>query len=221
MRRIVVLLMVLAYGWANGFCVEPTNTSVLSVSALKPFWGVRMGLHYGIPDNERNLVHKMAALDVSVGAEAGVVYHKPLSWRWFIEPGAYFYYRKMQLYDDLYNRYIDSGWLDQFGVTIPVNVGYSFPLKKKSFDIHSGPMLDVGIYGKEKVNFSGDDFDISRNAYHTFSRVNMLWNIGIAFYGRKFGVAIDYAPGLTNFYRAKDLKANNSIMRISVYYNFR
>lgn len=222
MRRIVVLLMVLAYGWANGFCVEPTDTSVLSDSALKPFWGVRMGIHYGIPNNERNLVHKMAALTVSVGVDAGVVYHKPLSRRWFFEPGVYLYYRKMELFDDLYNRYMDSGWLDQFGVTMPVNMGYVFPLKKNmTFDIHTGPMLDVGIYGKEKVNFSGEDFDISRNAYRTFSRINVLWNIGIGFYGRRFGFAIDYAPGLTNFYRVEDLKANNSIMRISVYYNFR
>lgn len=220
MKKFIILLIFIVAVCHSGFCSEKNDSSIVEQPKTS-YWGIRAGMHYPCIWGGKNQVHDIAPFSVGPGYEIGMVYHKSLNRRFFVEPGAYLYFREIQVFDDFYNWYTDFAHLYQLGLTVPVNFGLVFPLKKGSFDIHTGPMLDIGLFGKEKASFEGTDYKINRNVYHNFNRFNALWNIGIALYTRSFGFGLDYAPGFTDFIRAKDMKAYNSILRISVYYNFK
>lgn len=177
---------------------------VVAIAAAAPMqshaidFGIRAGLDVTTPGDLKSGSLKTDLFKPGCGFHAGVVADIDLPSNLFFEPGMYLVYRTT-------GTDVDAGIdfsgktakydlsLRQFGLMIPLRLGYNFDLSVCDLRIFTGPSFGVGFTGKWHSN--GD----SKDAYDDdISRFNVGWNLGAGIKISRFYVGMDYTFGLNN-----------------------
>lgn len=227
MKRITILLSIVVAFCQNTFCAEQPENVQLSDSAIihnrlsNPHWTIQFSYQIMAPYHASNGIHSIDAFSCRIGWDIGASYYKPLTRHWFLEPGLLLYYHRLDIYSDLYNRYLSNGHIDLLSIQVPLNFGYAWQWKNNLFGIHTGPLIDVSLFGKEIAGFAnGWGNSINRSAFNKFERLNIMWNIGVSASGRHFGYGFDWAYGMNDFAKDRHIKAHNIRYRFSLSYKF-
>lgn len=198
------------------------GTAVASAQ-IPGHFGVRLSATVTNPAGKHN------DLNTGAGFDAGVVYQLPLVKKFYVEPGLMFYYTGMsnELPVDKDGSAFDAS-VRNFGLAIPVNVGYNFNLLPNlQLSAFTGPRFNFNISAKQyySPNFSVPAPD-AFNLFNTgFKKFDMQWGFGVGFTVAQnyfIGVSGDVAvTPLQNFgNKNQHIKVYRNTFAITLGYNF-
>lgn len=204
--------------------------AIASLSAIsqttneKPegYWGIRASIDVTVPGD---LTSGKVAADVfssGGGFSAGAVYNAPLNRHFYIEPGAQLYYKATCIDGDLLPNGM-SGSFREFGLRIPVMVGYRFYFEKCNLAIFAGPEFTIGISGREHASYKSGSTKASEsvNMYDDgFNRFDIPIRIGAGVNYKKWFYNLSFAIGTCNLCSEEGLSWRNNLMSFGVGYNF-
>lgn len=214
----------------------------------KGFWGVRASFDVSMPtklsydgtkESERTFQN-------GVGFSVGAIYNLPIVANFYFEPGISFFYNTFkQNANFLEEEFEDSpvgfdikhNSYRQFGMRIPLNLGYHFDFTDNlKVAIFTGPMLQVGFscdaYQTVELSAAGvkQTFHIAPSAYkkyvdeQLFNRFDCAWNVGGSITYDKYYLGISGAIGMCNMLHKSmnddKLKAHMNTLQVTLGYNF-
>lgn len=183
---------------------------VVAIAALAPAqshaidFGIRAGLDVSVPGGIKSEGASIDMFKAGCGFHAGVVADIDLMSNLFLEPGMYLVYHNTgtdieALDSDIFPVKADIA-LRQFGLQIPVRLGYNFNLGVCDLKLFTGPSFGIGLSGSWK---NAKEFGLESNPYdEDINRFNMGWNLGAGVVVSRFYIGADYTFGLND--RAKD-----------------
>lgn len=198
---------------------------VVAIAAAAPMqshaidFGIRAGLDVTTPGDLKTGGFKADLFKPGCGFHAGVVADIDLPSNLFFEPGMYLVYRTtgtdVVTDDALFGKPVKADLsLRQFGLMIPLRLGYNIDLKVCDLRIFTGPSFGVGLSGKWH---SGGE---SQDAYEDegLSRFNVGWNLGAGVKISRFYVGMDYTFGLNDRYKADESSWRQGTFAVSLGY---
>lgn len=173
----------------------------------KAYLGIRLSADALIPGNVKAENVSLKELGAGPGVSLGAVYNIPIVANFTVEPGVEFYYGAESIEESaLGNFNYKNRSLRQFGMRVPVMLGYHFDFSRDcSLNVFTGPLLNVGItndyYTTTKLNDVGVSNHWSGSMYNDegLNRVSGAWRLGLGFtYKQKYYVALSGDMGFTN-----------------------
>lgn len=200
---------------------------VAAVAAFAPAqsyaidFGVRAGLDVTVPGGVKSEGASVDVFKAGCGFHAGVVADIDLLSNLFLEPGMYLVYHNtgtdIQAGEDgiLHNVKVDIA-LRQFGLQIPVRLGYNFDLGVCDLKLFTGPSFGIGLAGSWK---NAKKFDMESNPYdEDINRFNMGWNLGAGVVVSRFYIGADYTFGLNDRDKADGASWKQGCFAVSIGY---
>lgn len=176
----------------------------------RAFFGVRASYELACPGDVSfpGSTTKMDLLNNSSGFNAGVIYNLPLWKNLYFEPGVAIYYNtwaidKLTISDGL-EQTPTSASVRQWGVRIPINVGYHFDFTPEiNVSVFTGPEVNLSFKGN--VHMGVDKYNVTSPAFGDdgyFNRSDIKWRIGagVTFLDHYY-VAISGAVGMCDLMR--------------------
>lgn len=201
----------------------------------KAYFGARISYELACPgDFKINSTLKADILNNGSGLSFGGIYHMPVWKNLYFDPGFSFYYNTYALNQALIKEELENilgqpirGGFDhasirQFGIRIPINVGYHFDvLPDLRISVFTGPEVNLG--------FSADAY-ITINNFHTsgsvygkeglLNRCDIKWRFGVgATFMHHYYAAISGAAGMCDLAKDK-LSMHSNLFDITLGYNF-
>lgn len=229
MKKILLSIIAMAASF-----VTLSAQSIFSSSDNRAGLGIRLSYELSCPgDVKLNDLLKSEIYGNGSGINAGVVYHIPVIYNFYFEPGVTLAYNTYSL-----NKSLVDGALDQdpdlngltvtnasvrmWNLRLPIIGGYRFDvLPFLGINVFTGPEFQLGLSGKNHLKISS--LNVSEGAYGDdgqLNRVDIKWRIGVGVTLNKhiYG-AVSGAVGLCD--QAKDdLKMHSNLFDITVGYNF-
>ena len=185
----------------------------------RAYFGARLSLDIS------NLSTDPDVYSAGAGFSVGGIYQIPVFMNLYVEPGISLYYNTCNadtkmIIDGSYLANAKSS-IRNFGLKIPVNVGYHVDFEKFSVGIFTGPAIKIGFTSEEHTKLSVDRHTIKTetNLYDgTCNRFDLAWAVGanINFRQYYFGISGDF--GLTR--QIKGTRSNFNTCQITLGYNF-
>ena len=178
---------------------------VVAIAAFAPVrshaidFGIRAGLDVTVPGGIKSNGASVDMFKAGCGFHAGVVADIDLVSNLFLEPGMYLVYHntgtdiQSDAVDGIFSKVKADIALRQFGLQIPVRLGYNFK-NAKEFGIDSDP------YNEE------------------ITRFNMGWNLGAGVVVSRFYIGADYTFGLNDRYKDDDGSWKQGCFAVSIGY---
>lgn len=208
--------------------------SIFSSSDNKAGLGVRLSYELACPGDVK--LSNMLKSDVygnGSGISFGVVYHLPVIFNFYFEPGVTLAYNtysidKNYISDGLSSTlgegYVvrDNGSVRMWDFRVPIIGGYRFDLLPfLGINVFTGPELQLGLSGKNHINVSS--LNVVEGAYGSdgqLNRADVKWRIGVGvtFQKHLYG-AISGAVGLCDQAR-ENMEMHSNLFDITVGYNF-
>lgn len=183
---------------------------------------------------------KSNLLDPGAGLSFGADLQIPLWKNLYLRPGAQFYYHTAKFSKEILNQMEAedgltpvSGSVREFGLSIPIVVGYHFDLDPVKLHFFTGPEFNIGFSGKVHAGYrsNGVKLNSSESMYDELRRGDVAWVVGAGVEYDRFYVSLSAKPGMVNWvkddiiygtsanenYKLKMKKTNVSI---AVGYNF-
>lgn len=200
-------------------------------SFSNPHWGIRATVDVSNPGDFKAGDLKISLFDPRLGFSFGGYYCAPFSNGFYFEPGVSLFYDTYGFSLSVGNeQLIDAdGYIDKFGVRVPLHFGYHFDIwDKASLFVKTGPQLSVGFMSKEHlgeidgmdgIDDYGDDLYGEEDG---FNRFNLLWDIAAGFDFGNVNVSLGYDFGLLNLLKNTDGKVTfkESYFRVGIGYSF-
>ena len=132
------------------------------------------------------------------------IYNTPVWQNLYFEPGVGIFYNTLSISTADEDGVIFNGSARQWGIRIPLNVGYRFDiLDWLSVSLFTGPEFNLAIYGR--THFNVDKYSLSGPLYGKdgcLNRADIKWRFGIgATFNKKYTLAISGAAGICDSYR--------------------
>ena len=201
-------------------------------------WGIRVAYELACPsDVKLTDVMKADAYRNGSGLSFGAVYHMPVFFNFYFEPGVNLYYNTYSVNKQMVNDMIDTdpafdglqidgASVRMWGLRVPILGGYKFNLLPGlGVSVFTGPEFDLGLSAKTHVEVG--KFGASENAYGdkgAFNRTDIKWNFGVGVHlGSHIFGAVSGAVGICDQARddrAGDYKMRSNRFDITVGYNF-
>lgn len=218
-------------------------TACLSLAAQNPFnsadnhryFGVRLGLDLTAPtDVKTTFEHTSVSANVfntGAGFSAGVIYNMPVYMNLYFEPGVNLYYHTSKLDKgvmvDAFDEDYTGASIREFGISVPVVVGYHFDFEPIKVRVFTGPVFSVGLKGKMHVWDKSGEIDLSGSTgiYEDdgLNRGNVSWRFGAGIDYNQFNFSIYGDPELTNAYNNEaggNIKFHRNVVSFTLGYNF-
>ena len=190
-------------------------------------FGARLGMDVSIPGGSAN------PYKVGSGFTVGAVANIPLTKGFFFEPGAMFFYSSMTAKDLLeFNKdYFYEGAAKFYGIHVPLNFGYSFPLAD-SWDmaVSTGPYVNFNIHARQSLNpnmsLPEPLPDMTVNLFkHGWKRVDAGWKINLSVTFAKcyyvgIGGGVNFTPLAKYGDKDKKIRIHRSTVSVTLGYNF-
>ncbi|MCM1142151.1 MAG: PorT family protein [Muribaculum sp.] len=218
---------------------------IISVSALsaqsifnsgnnKAGFGVRLSYELACPgDVELSNMLKSDVYGNASGVNIGAVYHLPVIFNFYFEPGVAIAYNQYTLDRDYISWELSSstdvplkvdadGKVKMWDIRFPILGGYRFDLLPfLGINIFTGPEVQFGLSAKN--HFKVNNLNVVGGAYGKngqLNRTDVKWRIGagVTFHNHLYG-AISGAIGLCDQAR-DDYKLHSNLFDITVGYNF-
>ena len=199
---------------------------VAAIVALAPAqshaidFGIRAGLDVTVPGGIKSEGASIDMFKAGCGFHAGVVADIDLMSNLFLEPGMYLVYHNtgtdIQADTELLPNVKADIALRQFGLQIPVRLGYNFNLGVCDLKLFTGPSFGIGLSGSWK---NAKKFDIESNPYdEDINRFNMGWNLGAGVVVSRFYIGADYTFGLNDRYKSDGSSWKQGCFAVSIGY---
>lgn len=157
------------------------------------------------------------------------IYNMRVGQHVYFEPGVGVFYNTMGIRHVEYRDQLFDGSVRNFGLRIPLNVGYRFSLFD-NFDLSAftGPWFNVNLSTKAHLqpNFESPDPVSSPSLFdYGWHRFDMQWGFGIAAtYASHYYIAVTGGIGVSSMATFSDLDGKHRLRRntvsITVGYNF-
>ena len=221
MRKTMILAVLMLIGALQGFCQDTDNMyyEIANCDTGRPrgFWGVRVNLDITAPGEETYDGYGVQTLEAGPGLSVGMIYNAPINRKFYFEPGVYLQYHTTNFNKDYID--VDKAYFGEFGVRVPLLFGFKIKTRTGFFAITTGPAMNLGLSGKVHVKDSGRS--ASTDAYDTFKRFDLNWNVGCAIYFKKFMIGLNTYYGMLNQTKDTETKWHQNYVTIGFGYNFR
>lgn len=172
---------------------------------------------------------KLDAFKSGAGLSFGAVVDVPVWMNMYLESGLKFYYHTAKYNKDFFDIAFDdddlkpsSGSIREFGVSIPVLVGYHFDFDPVRLHVFTGPEFNIGFSGKEHLNYTVGNHKVSESEsiYDGLRRGDVAWVIGAGVqYGRAM-FTLSAHPGMVNWTKIDNKKLDRTTVSLGVGYFF-
>lgn len=207
-----------------------------------PYLGIRLGLDISCPTNMKISDPELAPgvsmsvpfYDNGAGFDLGAIYNIPLWKNLYFEPGLSIYYNTMGI--DLTVAYDETNGISpadakasirRFGFRMPFQVGYRIDFSQFSLAAFTGPVLSVGVIGREHFSLKTQDINESESTgvYGNdgyLNRSDIGWKIGAGVEFERFVLQLSGTIGMCNMFNgAKGAKYRDNNVALTIGYNFR
>ncbi len=198
------------------------------------YWGLRLSYELAAPgDVKLNDVYKKDLYGNGSGFSLGAVYHVPVIYNFYFEPGVELYYNTYSLNKSAVNSELNSSAAAigfectgastrMWGLRVPVVGGYRFDLFSGfALSVFTGPEFNLGLSAKNHVK--AGVFSATSSAYGgdgTLNRVDIKWRFGVgATFSEKVYGAISGAVGMCDQSQGRQ-KMHSNLFDITLGYNF-
>lgn len=165
------------------------------------------------------------------GISFGAVYQLPLVANLYVEPGAMFYYDVTSVDTSVYSDLMDPEFagmksdmsLREFGLRVPVVVGYHFDFEQFVFKVFTGPQFDMGFRGRQHVTMKDGNVTVSESEgmYDMYNRLNVLWRLGAGIEIDNIDIELAGAFGMRNMVDVPGkVEWKRSLFQLTLGYNF-
>lgn len=204
-----------------------------------PHFGIRLGLDLDFPTSYKYKNGTTANLfGTGAGFDITGVYHMPLGYNFYFEPGASIYYNTLDIDVDTYKGIFEQEFIPLpngtyknnmsmrlYGIRIPILVGYSLPLDNIRINFFAGPVLQIGLVARYHVGFRYGEvnFGGSNNAYGDeglMDRFDAGIRIGGGIEYNKFLFQLYGTIGTCDQASERHVKMRTSQLNIGIGYNF-
>lgn len=233
MKKLIIALSIMATALtakAQDIFDNPNNHS---------YFGLRLSYELACPGDitATGSIAKYELFGNSSGFNIGAIYNLPLWKNLYFEPGAAIYYNTYSLDKDIFGAsmgmQLDSGSLRQWGIRIPLNVGYHFDFTPDiSISFFTGPEVNISFKGN--THFGSGKYNVTGPAFGEeggLNRADIKWRFGVgATIFDHYYFAISGAAGLCNMIRddvlvsdgseLQNLKMRSNLFDITIGYNF-
>lgn len=212
--------------------------SLATSASAQSRWGVRVSYELACPsDVKLSNIMKADAFGNGSGLSFGAVYHMPVFYNFYFEPGARIYYNTYSLNKQMVNDAmdtdpayqgvaIDAASVRMWGLRVPILGGYKFNiLPGLGISLFTGPEFDLGLSAKTHVEVG--KFSANENSYGNkgmLNRTDIKWNFGVGVHlGSHIFGSISGAVGICDQARDDrqgDYKMRSNRFDITVGYNF-
>lgn len=199
MKKILVSILA-ALAFAGTLSAQEHDEDVLPSD--RAHWTIRAALDVTIPGDWHIDGNSIKMFDPGTGVSIGASYMLPLTGKFYIEPGAHFYYdsyRYCNLVVDDGNYSESNPSVRKSGLRIPVMAGLRFDIfRTGSLGLFTGPQACIGFTSKLdfKDNALADDPYFSNNYKGIERRFDLAWNIGALMMLGHFQVDVTGSLGL-------------------------
>lgn len=199
------------------------------------FFGVRASLDISTPsDIKVDDAHtKLDALNPGAGFSIGAIYNLPVIANFYVEPGVSLYYHTSKVEKDLLkdnaggiNDYTGAS-LREFGLSIPVQLGYHFDFQPVRVNVFTGPVFNIGLKGRWHVSDKSGDIDMngSTGAYGEnggLNRADVAWRFGAGVtLSERYVIALHGDVAMTNaLHDTPGISMHRNQVAITLGYNF-
>lgn len=208
--------------------------SIFSSDNNKSGFGVRLSYELACPgDMKITDILKGEFYGNGSGVSFGAVYHMPVFYNFYFEPGVTLAYNTYSMNKELINGVIDldpelSGLkvnkasVRMWNLRVPIIGGYRFDvLPFLGINLFTGPEIQFGLSAKNHMKISS--LNVTEGAYGDdgqFNRMDIKWRIGVGVTLNKhiYG-AVSGAVGLCDQAR-ENVKMRSNLFDITVGYNF-
>ncbi|MCM1110500.1 MAG: PorT family protein [Clostridium sp.] len=194
-----------------------------------PHWGARIGLDVSHPGDLSVDKVSIDMFNAGAGFSFGAVYNMPLVANLYLEPGALFYYdtfgTDVQILDGPPEQPGPKLGFKQFGLRIPVMVGYHVDLAPCSIHLFLGPEFSIGLHGRATASYKSGSTNISEseNCYEDggLKRFNAAFRFGAAVEVGHYYLSLSESIG-SNMLRdwGNDVSCGHRLFNLSLGYNF-
>lgn len=210
------------------------QTNIFNSSDNHKYLGVRLSYELACPgDVNIGDGYKMDAYGNSSGFSAGVVYHMPIFYNFYFEPGAMLAYNTYSINRDVVGGFIPDGLTDiakdasvrMWKLRLPLQLGYHFDIMPDlKVSVFTGPEIIVGLKGHNHVTIdSGNDYSVSSGCYGgdgELNRFDLGWRFGVqGTYFDHYTLSFSGAVGICDQMR-KAPKMHSNVFDITLGYNF-
>lgn len=202
---------------------------IFESSDNQPYFGARMSLDICIPGDAK-VKHTNMSFDLAnpgAGFTIGGIYNYTVWKNLYVEPGLNLYYHTYKLDSkndvSLVPEEFDKGSLREFGLSIPLMVGYKFSFDNFALSVFTGPEFKVGLSGKYHVGAKVGDVDLSGNTgmYDDFNRADVAWRFGVGMtFSQHYYVSFSGAAGMCNWAKGGEVRMHRNDVKIAIGYNF-
>lgn len=208
MKKLILLFMLVVISLiANAqFNIDNPNN--------RAYFGARLSLDIS------NLSTNPDMYSAGAGFSVGAIYQVPIFMNLYVEPGLSLYYNTYGADIDTY-LVSTSSKVKNFGIKIPINVGYHIDFEKFNIGVFTGPALRIGFLCEEHTKEKIDNHTIKSefNLYSgLYNRCDLAWAVGanVNFKQYYFGISGDF--GLTR--QIKGVKSSVNTCQFTLGYNF-
>ncbi len=122
-------------------------------------------------------------------------YSIPLWKNLYFEPAAALFYNTMSINETITEHALLSGSTRQFGMRIPLNIGYRFDLLEwLSISVFTGPEIDLALYNR--AHFNENNLSYVGNS-KKLNATDIKWRFGVgATFNKRYQLAISGAAGI-------------------------
>ena len=195
------------------------------------FFGVRLGLDVTCPTNAnfKDAHTKIDVMNSGAGFSVGAIYQIPVFMNLYVEPGVGLYYHtakfEKDLLEDVFEEDFKNASLREFGLTIPVMVGYHFDFGDLKVAPFTGPVFNVGLKGRIHVGATQGNYEMSgsEGAYGDggFNRGDVAWRFGASVTWGNIMAQIYGDAAMTNaLHDSPDATLYRNNFTIGIGYNF-
>ncbi len=172
---------------------------------------------------------KLEELKSGAGLSFGAVVDVPIWMNMYLESGLKFYYHTAKYNKDFFDIAYDdddlkpsSGSIREFGVSIPVLVGYHFDFDPVRLHVFTGPEFNIGFSGKEHLNYTVSNHKVSESEsiYDDLRRGDVAWVIGAGVQYERAMFTISAHPGMVNWSKVNGNHLNRTNVDLGISYFF-
>ena len=172
---------------------------------------------------------KLDAFKSGAGLSFGAVVDVPVWMNMYLESGLKFYYHTAKYNKDFFDIAFDdddlkpsSGSIREFGVSIPVLVGYHFDFDPVRLHVFTGPEFNIGFSGKTHLNYTLGNHKVSESEsiYDGLRRGDVAWVIGAGVQYERAMFTISAHPGMVNWSKNDGMHLDRTNVDLGISYFF-
>lgn len=228
-------LKIIALALAAGIVASASaQTNIYNNPNNHKYLGLRLSYELACPgDVNLGDGYKVDAYGNSSGFSAGVVYHLPVMYNFYFEPGAMLAYNTYSINKGVVGEFLPDGLatiakdasVRMWKLRLPLQCGYHFDIMPDlSVSVFTGPEIIVGLKGKNHVSVDNDsDYAVSSGCYGgdgQLNRFDLGWRFGAqGTYYEHYTLSFSGVVGLCDQMR-KSPKMHTNVFDITLGYNF-